>query len=86
MGKEEGQMYRGKTLDEIINISTNDLISDEEEEEENDDFQEKNSSPNIKQTEKPRAKQLPVVQKQLQIKNRKIIPWSEIERNIVTAF
>lgn len=42
MEKGESQNYRGKTLDEI-NISANDLISEEEEEEGDDiddDFQE----------------------------------------------
>lgn len=42
-GEREGQKYRGMTLDEI-NISSNDLVSDEEEDDLDDDLEEKDSS------------------------------------------
>lgn len=95
MEKGEGQNYRGKTLDEI-NISANDLISEEEEEEGDDiddDFQEIDSSPNLKQKqtkepilEKPYcAKKCPIIKKQKQNKNIKII-LTENEKNVATQY
>jgi len=84
MEKGEGQKYRGKTLDEI-NISANDLVSDEDENEADDDLQEKDSSPDLDlinelNTEEPRS----VIKKQMLNKNIKIIPWTDNEKQIMT--
>lgn len=89
MEKGEGQKYRGKTLDEI-NISDNDLVSDEEENEADDDLQEKDTSLDLnlinELNSEEHAKTLTrsVIKKQMLNKNIKIIPWTDNEKQIMT--